>query len=147
MTISRTAAKRDGNEPAIIRVARALGAVVLQQSGEGLPDLLVGIAGKMYLVEVKMPGEPLKPAQEKTFAALRAVGVPVFIAEEPSDMRALLDGALMPWRPDSRPVEGKRKRAHRPGVDKARTIGEICEAAGCATSRREGRAFCAKHRP
>lgn len=152
MTISRTAAKRDGNEPDIIRAARALGAVVLQQSGEGLPDLLVAHKGTMYLVEVKMPGAPLKPAQAETFAVLHAVGVPIYVVETPEQMQTIIRGPAMRyedmplrWLPNARPVEGKRKRPQRPGVDKARNVAELCCADGCSRSRATGSYGCEKH--
>jgi hypothetical protein len=147
VTISRTAAKRDRNEPAVIRAARALGAVVLQQSGEGLPDLLVCHAGRTHLVEVKMPGEPLKPAQAETFAALHAVGVAVYVVERTDDMLAILARRAEPWAPNSRAVEGVKQRPHRPGVDRARTVGELCIVDGCPLSMAPRRMHCLKHLP
>lgn len=56
MSIHRHAAKRDSNEPAIIKALELCGASVQQLSGKGVPDLLVGIGGTINaLVEVKDP--------------------------------------------------------------------------------------------
>jgi hypothetical protein len=49
----RTAAKRDDAERAIIEALEAAGATVQQLSGGGIPDLLVGVAGRTVLLEVK----------------------------------------------------------------------------------------------
>jgi hypothetical protein len=59
MSIHRRAARRDGNERAIIDALLDVGATVDQLSGKGLPDLLVGYYdkqtgyGKNFLLEVK----------------------------------------------------------------------------------------------
>jgi hypothetical protein len=51
----RLAAKVDANQAAIVQALRTLGCSVqsLAAQGSGVPDLLVGIRGKNYLVEVK----------------------------------------------------------------------------------------------
>lgn len=49
------AAKRDESEPEIVRALEAVGAIVQRLSTEGVPDLLVGWQGRMWLLEVKMP--------------------------------------------------------------------------------------------
>ncbi|MDP2270938.1 MAG: hypothetical protein Q8K32_09425 [Archangium sp.] len=60
----------DANQTAVVAALRAAGASVthLHEVGKGCPDLLVGIAGKNYLVEVKDGGRPgavkLTPDQE-----------------------------------------------------------------------------------
>lgn len=53
MSIHRRAARRDSNEDAIVDALIAAGASVTRLSAEGVPDLLVGIAGQTYLLEVK----------------------------------------------------------------------------------------------
>lgn len=53
MSIFRRAAGRDSNEAAIVDALVAAGASVTRLSAEGVPDLLVGIAGRTYLLEVK----------------------------------------------------------------------------------------------
>lgn len=57
-------AKRDSNEPAIVEYLRKSGCKVDRISGTGVPDLLVGFHGHNILMEVKMPGKKLRPAQE-----------------------------------------------------------------------------------
>jgi hypothetical protein len=143
----RRAAKRDKPERSIISAAEALGAVVLQVSGVGLPDTLVLHKGRTYLVEVKQSGAPITHAQSLTFSRITKSGVPVYVVETPEDMHRLLVAypSLRPWSPDSRPVEGKKKRPHRYGVDRARTLAECCLEHGCARSRLMGEDYCLKH--
>lgn len=61
----RHGAKRDSNEAEIVEFLRKHGCTVDRISGTGVPDLLVGYHGKNILMEVKMPGKKLTPAQEK----------------------------------------------------------------------------------
>ena len=51
----RRIARIDANQPEIVEALRSVGASVqsLAQLGGGVPDLLVGINGKNYLLEVK----------------------------------------------------------------------------------------------
>lgn len=51
----RRAAKVDANQPEIVAALRAAGATVISLAacGSGIPDLLVGHAGKTALIEVK----------------------------------------------------------------------------------------------
>ena len=141
----RTAAKRDTPERDIIAAAEALGAVVLQVSGVGLPDTLVCHRGRTYLVEVKRPKKGLTHAQGLTFKRIHESGVPVYVVETPEQMRRLLEEDIPEWRPDSRPVEGEKKRPHRPGHSRARTLEECCKLPTCRTSAVLGDYFCAKH--
>lgn len=57
----RRAAKIDANHADIVKGLRAAGASVqsLAQVGKGCPDLLVGIAGRNYLLEVKNTKSPV----------------------------------------------------------------------------------------
>lgn len=94
MSMHRRNASRDGNEPEIVQVLEKAGYFVTRISGAGVPDLLVikpglnvpvdvvedyaealRMMGKtdIALMEVKMPGEPLTPAQRKFHQ--RALGV------------------------------------------------------------------------
>jgi hypothetical protein len=61
----RRAAKVDANHAAIVAALRRAGCSVqsLAGVGFGVPDLLVGVRGKMYLLEVKRPGEDLRESQ------------------------------------------------------------------------------------
>lgn len=63
MPIPRFAAKRDRNEPEIIKALEKVGAIVTQISQQGVFDLLVGFRGVLYLLEVKDKGGSLTDAQ------------------------------------------------------------------------------------
>lgn len=65
--IPRYAAKRDGNEAAIVRTLEGIGAQVYRLSQRGLPDLLVNWLGKTYFMEVKNKGGELTAAQVVTY--------------------------------------------------------------------------------
>jgi hypothetical protein len=101
VSIHRRAAKRDENEPDIIKVLRAHGCVVWQLSGDGITDLLVLRKGKKWLADVKMPGKPTTEAQEKKWeeAATKA-RVAVFILRTPEDATKMLNDALPAWEPE-----------------------------------------------
>jgi hypothetical protein len=47
------------SEPGIVRALTALGCSVQPLSGKGVPDLLVGLNGRMVLLECKAPRGPL----------------------------------------------------------------------------------------
>ncbi len=61
----RRAARIDRNQPVIIRALRDIGASVepLHRVGGGVPDLLVGYAGRTFLMEVKTEDGTLTPDQ------------------------------------------------------------------------------------
>lgn len=61
----RRARKVDANQAAIVAALRAAGRTVeiLADVGRGVPDLLVGLRGATFLLEVKMLGERLTPDQ------------------------------------------------------------------------------------
>jgi Holliday junction resolvase len=61
--IARLNAKRDANERPIIDTLKARGFCVTQINGKGVPDLLVGKAQRMWLVEVKAPKGKVNAAQ------------------------------------------------------------------------------------
>lgn len=77
MSVRRRAAKRDENEPDIIKALRAVGATVWQVSEKGVPDLVVGYRSATYLIEVKMPGKGLTPEQVATFYRWRGARVAI----------------------------------------------------------------------
>ena len=60
-------AKVDANQDAIVEAYRGLGCTVtsLAGLGRGVPDLLVGLKGRLALVEVKQPKGKLQPLQEE----------------------------------------------------------------------------------
>lgn len=61
----RRAAKRDTNEPEIVQALEGVGCSVERLSAPGVPDLLVAFRGAHFLIECKMPGETLTPAQKR----------------------------------------------------------------------------------
>ncbi len=79
------ATKRDGNEQAIVDALVARGWLVAKLSTAmgtkaGLPDLLVWVteAARYVLLEVKEPGEKLRPGQAAWHEEWRAKGALVF---------------------------------------------------------------------
>lgn len=58
----------------------------------GWPDFLVEEEGKFYAVEVKAPGDVIRPSQRRMFTTLEAMGVSVFVWSPKSPDR------LQPWR-------------------------------------------------
>jgi hypothetical protein len=67
----RRAAKIDKGQQEIVEALRKAGASVtsLAEVGDGCPDLLVGFAGRNYLIEVKGPGATFTPKQKRWHAA------------------------------------------------------------------------------
>ena len=57
----RRSAKVDANQNDIVSALRKAGATVqsLAATGQGVPDLLVGLGGKTFLLEVKDGAKPL----------------------------------------------------------------------------------------
>lgn len=64
----RRAARIDANQAAIVDALRAIGCTVMSLAtvGRGCPDLVVGHAGKNYLLEVK---DGTKPASKRKLTA------------------------------------------------------------------------------
>lgn len=67
MGLHRYSAKRDGNESEIKDALRTAGCTVVELSVEGVCDLLVGLNGINYLIEVKNGKNDLTDAQIKFF--------------------------------------------------------------------------------
>lgn len=61
----------DENQPEIVEALRKVGAKVVHthQLGGGFPDLIVWARNRMFLLEIKMPGEPLNKQQVEFIAA------------------------------------------------------------------------------
>jgi hypothetical protein len=142
----RAAARRDRNDGDHRKHMEARGWLMLPVSVKGLPDYLAAMAGRLVLVECKVPGETFTPAQVKTFERLRLSGVPVYVLAEEGDAERLTAGTLPPWTPEGMKVRSAAKRVkqrpHRPGVDRARTVEEQCTSHGCSTSRASGLGYC-----
>lgn len=83
----RRAAKTDASQTAIVCALRAAGASVqsLAAVGAGCPDLLVGHAGRTYLMEIKEPHVKgrLRPSQVDWHMAWVPYGGPLFVVETP----------------------------------------------------------------
>lgn len=74
MSARGRAARRDANEPEIVRALQAVGCDVWRVSGPGLPDLLVRRAGRLYAFEVKTGRGRRTAAQEQSdWPILRSV--------------------------------------------------------------------------
>jgi hypothetical protein len=143
----RTAAKRDANEREIISTLESLGCYVESVSGPGLADTLVHCNGCLWRAEVKGAKRGLTARQVIQFGSAHKAGVPTFILRTPNDAVAMLAGRLRAWHPiDGACAPQVKQRKHRPGYSKARTLGEMCAAAGCAISRRRAGPFCTEHR-
>lgn len=74
----RIAAATDASQREIVKVLRAAGCTVasLHRVGDGVPDLLVGRAGRNFLLEVKVDGRGLNDRQKdwhRTWSGQRAV--------------------------------------------------------------------------
>jgi len=65
--MTRRAARTDRNHAEIRDGLRACGVIVKDTSnvGGGFTDLVAAYRGRVHLIEVKMPGEKLTPAEEK----------------------------------------------------------------------------------
>jgi len=63
----------DANQPSIVEGLRALGATVLHLHalGKGVPDILVGHRGRLYLFELKSEKGHLTPRQQRWHHAWR----------------------------------------------------------------------------
>lgn len=66
--MSRRAARIDANQPEIVKALRAVGACVqsLAAVGDGVPDLLVGMRGETFLIEIK---DGQRPPSERQLTA------------------------------------------------------------------------------
>lgn len=154
---ARLNARRDANERLIINAFEALGCLVWQLSGKGLPDLLVmwrkpartpGMLGppQYFLVDAKMPDGEYKPAQMEKWGEALDKGIPIFIARTADDACAVLQGTATPWgRMEAAPK--RPPKVHKPGVSKVVKFDQLCGADHCLISRATGSKFCAKHRP
>jgi hypothetical protein len=84
----RFAQRRDGNEAAILEALVAAGGTYLKINGKNLPDLAIGYAGHTFIVEIKQPGETLRPDQARAFKKWR--GGPIFVVATIEELMQLL---------------------------------------------------------
>ncbi len=85
----RRAARIDNNQREIVDHARSMGATVqsLAGVGKGVPDLLISLDGRVYLVEVKGPKGKLTEDQHRWHAKWQA---PIHIVRTCDDMTRVL---------------------------------------------------------
>lgn len=89
----------DSNHAELVRVARQVGAAVLDvHAVPGALDLVVGYRGVLYLLEIKdgakvKSARALTPAEEKTIAEFERVSCPVHVVESVDDMLRVI-GAI-----------------------------------------------------
>ena len=78
--MNRYARKADANQPEIVQALRQAGWTVhhTHTLGQGFPDLACGKHGTTVLVECKMPGEMLTPAEKIFHAEFRGAVIIAF---------------------------------------------------------------------
>lgn len=91
MSLIRRNPKRDANEKGLVAYLRHCGCLVRLLSGEGLPDLLVGISGYWVLAEVKSPGGSLTPSQSELIASAGRLRLPVRVLRTNDDVRNMVE--------------------------------------------------------
>ena len=91
MSLLRRNARRDANEPEIVRYLQGAGCIVRRLSDAGIPDLLVIWRGRVLLVEIKMPRGRYTKAQQEFRSACAAVGCRIYTARSVTDARLILE--------------------------------------------------------
>lgn len=98
----RRHAQSDANQQAIVDALRAAGRTVevISDVGRGVPDLLVGVRGRNYLLEVKRPDvspshRALTPDEERWHGEWRGQVAVVYTPQEAIDATAERGG----WMP------------------------------------------------
>lgn len=83
----RHARRVDANQKEIVQALRDAGCTVevLSDVGRGVPDLLVGLRCRNFLLEVKVPGEDLTEDQVKWHGKWRGLAKVVRSVEEAID--------------------------------------------------------------
>jgi len=115
---------RDANEPEILLEFKYQGAKVAKLSSTaeaGLPDLLVGYAGKWAVVEIKMPGGSLRADQERFRLDAARMDLPWYKIEYAESVPRMLE-ALKKGKPFADPNRYSREdRSPRPKSRQPRT--------------------------
>jgi hypothetical protein len=131
--IPRYRQKLDENHRAIVSAFRYCGAHVgdLSNAGGGIPDLVIGFRGVLFLVEVKTPKGALSPKQKEFFALWSEYPTLVIRSvDEAMDVMEVLRNAYDLAEIDWTVLVPHRRRAKRP-VDDG-------EGAGRGRRRRSG---------
>lgn len=86
----RRASQVDANQKDLDKAARDLGASIipLHTVGYGVPDRCYGFQGRTYLVEIKVKGGTLSPAQKKFHTLWR--GAPIHVCRNVDQLITLL---------------------------------------------------------
>ena len=93
MALIRTAPRRDASEAEIVGALRAYGCTVVQLSGRGVPDLLVGARNRVWFVlEVKTGKAQLNPDQRSWHAYCR--GPKPYVVRNASEAIAAMHDSL-----------------------------------------------------
>ncbi len=87
----KAVARRDDNEPEIIKALEKAGAYVVQVSATGLPDLCVGYQGRWFWMEVKAPKGKLRASQESFFDACKLWGLNAAVVRSGEEAVAVLE--------------------------------------------------------
>jgi hypothetical protein len=80
MSINRIAARRDDNEPAVIKALERVGAKVEQMSRPC--DLAVSFRGKHYLIEVDNPESKYRKRKQKQLDTFERMRIPMVRSAE-----------------------------------------------------------------
>jgi hypothetical protein len=82
-------------EQKLVKAVKAVGGIALKLTCPGwggVPDRLILLPGKrLAFVEVKAPGETLRPLQVKRKRQLEALGFSVYCIDHPDQIRQALD--------------------------------------------------------
>ena len=91
MSLNRVNPRRDQSEAEIVEYLEKRGAVVEYLSGQSIPDLLVGYAGRWLLVECKTGRAALSPGQTAWHQAATAKGLPVYVVRTADEVAKIID--------------------------------------------------------
>lgn len=94
----RAAARRDNNEPEVVRALELAGWTVVRVSDTGFPDLVAVRRGVLRLLEVKGPKGELTEAQVKLHQRLAAAGLPVAIVRSPEEALEAVNASASDFR-------------------------------------------------
>lgn len=88
--------KRDANEAEIVEFWRRLGGVWVKQSRDAGFDGVLGLDGKVYLVEIKNPDYTwdYTPAEVKRYTEFSATLVPIYTIETLQDAAEMVGRRL-----------------------------------------------------
>ena len=87
-------------EQRLVKAVKAQGGIApkwVSPGTDGMPDrLLLLPGGRAAFVEVKAPGKTLRPLQAHRKKQLEALGFPVFVLNDPKQVKEILDAIQSP---------------------------------------------------